>query len=305
MNPIFNFLFLLSATFVSVHSVDRSGELLHRTLMFESDNFRDHYWNVRSTTQAHLDGSFDPRTLHASFTVVPGLHGQGVSFRTPNGRYLRHRNSWIFADKNDNSALFKLDASFHVENGIHNRNGYSFRSVNFPQHFIRHYGYGLRIDSLGSAPFAQDATFYSHNIPTDITSSILGRQVRLESENFRSFYLHARFDRSIYIDRSPAQAPYFNIVKGLAGQGVSFQAFDGSYLRHKGYYLYAHHNDHSDLFKKDATFIPIPGIQNKNLYSFRSFNFPNHYIRHASYRVSISNNYNAPFKRDATWDIRI
>ena len=77
----------------------------------------------------------------ASFLIVVGLAGQGVSFRLAADpkRYIRHRNEKLYMDVNDNSALFKKDASFQIRYGLGATNGQfgiSFESVNYPGHFI-------------------------------------------------------------------------------------------------------------------------------------------------------------------------
>ena len=77
----------------------------------------------------------------ASFVIVGGLTGHGVSFRSATNPklYIRHQNYKLYVMGNDNSALFKKDATFNVRYGLgasNGRFGISFESVNFPGYFI-------------------------------------------------------------------------------------------------------------------------------------------------------------------------
>lgn len=101
----------------------------------------------------------------SSFLVVPGLNGQGVSFKSalhPN-RYIRHKNYKLYADVNDKSALFKKDATFNVRYGLAATNGHfgiSFESVNYPGHFISLNGArGMVVKMSNSAAFKMSSTF--------------------------------------------------------------------------------------------------------------------------------------------------
>merc|ERR1712072_718053 len=101
----------------------------------------------------------------SSYLVVPGLNGQGVSFKSalyPN-RYVRHKNYQLYVDVNDNSALFKKDATFNVRYGLgasNGRFGISFESVNYPGHFISLNGArGMVVKMSNSAAFKMSSTF--------------------------------------------------------------------------------------------------------------------------------------------------
>lgn len=91
--------------------------------------------------------------------IPPGVSFQSVNFPD---RYLRHSNNALVLNTNDNSALFKADATFHRVPGFANSSWTSFRSHNFPDRYIRHTGYVLRIDPISggsSSTDKQDATF--------------------------------------------------------------------------------------------------------------------------------------------------
>ena len=69
---------------------------------------------------------------------------------------------------------------------------------------------------------------------------------------------------------------------GLADRsGVSFESknFPGGYLRHRSGALYQDHNDDSEQFAEDATFIPEPGKNGRGV-SLAAVNFPARFIRH-------------------------
>jgi hypothetical protein len=93
----------------------------------------------------------------ASFVVVHGLAGSGVSLRSathPNV-YLRHRNHLLYASANDNSAVFKKCATFNVRYGVgagHGHFGISFESLNVPGYFITVVGKRLKIVKKSAAP---------------------------------------------------------------------------------------------------------------------------------------------------------
>jgi hypothetical protein len=94
--------------------------------------------------------------------MVPGLaNSSAVSFQSVNfpNSYLRHRNGEIWLDVNDNSSLFKADATFYKRAGLANSAYVSFESYNFPGRYIRHRNSLLYNESGSGALFNSDATF--------------------------------------------------------------------------------------------------------------------------------------------------
>ncbi|MEU9028952.1 sigma-70 family RNA polymerase sigma factor [Streptomyces sp. NPDC048383] len=72
----------------------------------------------------------------------------------------------------------------------------------------------------------------------------------------------------------------FTVVRGLADTGcVTFRASDGRYLRHHYLRLRLSTDDGSDLFRKDATFCPRPGVVAGSV-TMHSHNYPGSVIRH-------------------------
>ncbi|WBB53386.1 glycoside hydrolase family 43 protein [Verrucosispora sp. WMMD573] len=76
---------------------------------------------------------------------------------THQDRYVRHANHDVRIDANVSPAQ---DAQFRVVPGLADAASVSFESVNYPGHYLRHYGFDFVLAaSDGSAVFAADATF--------------------------------------------------------------------------------------------------------------------------------------------------
>ncbi|MDC0713714.1 AbfB domain-containing protein [Stigmatella sp. ncwal1] len=108
--------------------------------------------------------AFDPYT-DSQWKLVPGLADPaGISFQSVSHptSYLRHSNNVLVLHVNDNSALFKADATFYKAAGFADAAWTSFKSYNNPTLFIRHSGFVLRMDPVTGSSDAvtrQDATF--------------------------------------------------------------------------------------------------------------------------------------------------
>ncbi|WCN84449.1 glycoside hydrolase family 43 protein [Micromonospora sp. LH3U1] len=130
----------------------------------KSSNLPDRY--VRHADNvARLDAyPFDPYQ-DQMWRMVPGLaDSTGVSFQSVNypGSYLRHYNYEVRLAANENTSVFRADATFYRTAGLADAAWTSFRSYNFPTRYLRHANYLLRIDPLSSSSSAadrQDATF--------------------------------------------------------------------------------------------------------------------------------------------------
>ncbi|AGL19113.1 sigma-70 family RNA polymerase sigma factor [Actinoplanes sp. N902-109] len=96
----------------------------------------------------------------ATFRVVPGLNDPRChSFRTVDGRYLRHSSWRLRASPDDGTALFRGDATFcsHPAVGL---GSVTLESSNYPGWFLRHRGDQLWVDqSDGSTAFVSDGSF--------------------------------------------------------------------------------------------------------------------------------------------------
>ncbi len=114
----------------------------------ESVNHPGRYWHV-SGGLVKLDPVAGSESREdSSFSVVPGLsNGSCYSFKTHDGKYLRHRNFVLRADRNDGSSLFKQDATFCA--GYSGNSGTVIQSVNYPNYALRHKNFQLRLDPYG------------------------------------------------------------------------------------------------------------------------------------------------------------
>ncbi|MBQ1023405.1 glycoside hydrolase family 43 protein [Micromonospora sp. C95] len=76
---------------------------------------------------------------------------------THQDRYVRHANYDVRIDANVSPAQ---DAQFRVVPGLADTSAVSFESVNYPGHYLRHYGFDFVLAANdGSSVFAADATF--------------------------------------------------------------------------------------------------------------------------------------------------
>ncbi|MEU1189527.1 AbfB domain-containing protein [Streptomyces sp. NPDC005859] len=115
----------------------------------QSVNYPDRYWHV-SGGLVKLDqpGGSESRE-DSTFVVVKGLSNSSCyTFATHDGKYLRHRDFVLRAERNDGSSLFKQDATFCP--------GYSgapgavlLQSVNYPNYALRQKNFQLRLDPWG------------------------------------------------------------------------------------------------------------------------------------------------------------
>lgn len=123
------------------------------------------------------------RLAGASTQIAPILGNTSMRATTPGftDRYWRHSNyvGITAVTTASSSTLQKQDSTFTAVPGLADANCASFRSVNFPDRYLRHYGLTMRIDPISTAVGREDATFCavpgksgtgvswrSYNIPT-------------------------------------------------------------------------------------------------------------------------------------------
>ncbi|GAB3839086.1 hypothetical protein GCM10029963_05920 [Micromonospora andamanensis] len=123
--------------------------------------------NFRTRTDYQLGAS---RKRHGSILSLTAAEESAVLGRwgattpanriqayTHQDRYVRHANYDVRIDANVNPAQ---DAQFRVVPGLADAAGVSFESVNYPGHYLRHYGFDFVLAANdGSSVFAADATF--------------------------------------------------------------------------------------------------------------------------------------------------
>ena len=142
------------------------------SVQFEANNPRNHF--IRHFAfQGELTRKNGPKD-DFNFTIVPRGRGR-VSLRSVNfpKRFLRHRDFRIRLEEPAGSGdtLFALDSTFFREPGLadpDNPRAVSFRSVNFPDRFLRHRDFSLFLEPEDSPNLAADATFLQENTPVII-----------------------------------------------------------------------------------------------------------------------------------------
>jgi hypothetical protein len=99
----------------------------------------------------------------SQWRLVPGLaDAAGVSFESVNfpGRFLRHSGFTMILAANDNTALFRADATYYRVAGLADAGFSSFRSYNFPTRYLRHVNYQLLLQEIPDATARADASFH-------------------------------------------------------------------------------------------------------------------------------------------------
>ncbi|KAK7046625.1 alpha-N-arabinofuranosidase [Favolaschia claudopus] len=119
-------------------------------------------------TQVVTSGDSAALKLSASWNVVAGLaNSECVSFesRDTPGNFIRHASFQLRISPNDNSKLFREDATWCYKAGL-NGQGNTIRSFNYPAHYFRHYNALMYASSNGGAntfdaktSFNDDASF--------------------------------------------------------------------------------------------------------------------------------------------------
>ncbi|MEH1129014.1 AbfB domain-containing protein [Micromonospora sp. CPCC 206061] len=137
----------LSAGTWSLESADQSGSYVSR-----ADGLA-----VIDPVDADSDAE-DRR--EASLVVLAGLADSSCfTFRTADGRYLRHYDFRLRFDESDDSALFREDATFCAGTGS-TADAVTLRSHNYPDRVIRHRQSKLWLDRPdGSEGFASASSF--------------------------------------------------------------------------------------------------------------------------------------------------
>lgn len=151
-----------------------NSALLWGQSSFAASNYPDRYVRhsgflgyISDPTRPHPDPRVELED--ATFDVFAGMacrpNTQTVSLRSRNypKRWMRHSLWRIRFDEYDQGAqpseLFKMDASFEMVPGLAGH-CISFKSVNYPDRFIRHRNFELWLDVPdGSDLFRKDATF--------------------------------------------------------------------------------------------------------------------------------------------------
>ncbi|MFD8813634.1 AbfB domain-containing protein, partial [Streptomyces sp. NPDC059627] len=125
-----------------------------------SVNYPDRYWHVNDGF-VKLDAPRGSESrADSTFTVVKGLSNSSCySFRTSGGKYLRHRNFLLRADRNDGSSLFRQDATFCARTSSYS-GAVMLESVNYPGRYLRHQSFQLKLNPYQNSDlFRADSAF--------------------------------------------------------------------------------------------------------------------------------------------------
>ena len=104
--------------------------------------------------------STDATRRQATFAVIAGLADANCfSFRTQDGRYLRHASWRLRLNQDEGTRLFRADATFCVRTDA-TADSMALEASNYPGWFLRHRGNELWVDqSDGSAAFRSQCSF--------------------------------------------------------------------------------------------------------------------------------------------------
>lgn len=158
------------ATFCAHPALDGSGNI-----SLESKAFPGYYIRHRNA-EVWLDALEDSKSYRqdATWHIGPTWQKSSVSLplhsvqsfrvKTPGytERYIRHADDLAYTEvvNNTSDLLLKRDASFRIVPGLAENTCYSFESLNYPGHYLRHRDSRVRKDPRdGSTLFDADATF--------------------------------------------------------------------------------------------------------------------------------------------------
>lgn len=136
--------------------------------------------------------------------------------------------------------------------------------------------------------------------------------IMLESKNRRGFFIrHQNFEGELNeFEQAHGQDFHFEIVHRGSFQGAELVAlksvnFPKRFLRHKNFRLLLEEPPADgpglETFKRDSQFFKEEGLGDTEGFSFRSENFPDHYIRHLDFHMFIGKKDTPNIKGDATF----
>jgi GH43 family beta-xylosidase len=135
---------------------------------FESYNFTGSYIRVSNglANLTTVNNVLDYQ--EATFKVVPGLAGTGISFKASNApnSYLRHQGGRLKLSAFESGSLYQDDATWITKTGLADGSLVSFESKNYPNNYLRHRNGQFWMDGFqDNNLFRADATFRSTLIP--------------------------------------------------------------------------------------------------------------------------------------------
>ncbi|MEU3793246.1 AbfB domain-containing protein [Streptomyces fructofermentans] len=130
----------------------------------QSVNYPDRFWSLgRDGVRLDRVGSGNHHSRdrgETTFTLVPGLADSDCySFSLGGGRYLRHSQFRLRADRDNGSALFEQDATFCPRPSAFS-GAVVLESVNYRGRFLRHRDFQLHLDPFeNSRLYRSDSAF--------------------------------------------------------------------------------------------------------------------------------------------------
>jgi len=262
---------------------------------FTSFNYPDH-----AMRHCNFEGFLNPlEEDNQDFQFIPvagNADETKISFRSINfpNHYLRHQGFRVYLHEHDGSDLFDADSTFefvrpNAEDAgwMDNRQYFSFRSVNYPDHYLRHKNFELWLDERDDSDlYDADTTFALYTV---------GGTISFKSLNFPE---HAMRHKGFEYFNDPAPPDHegpnedfeFIVRPGnFNGQGLSFESpnYPGRFLRHRGFRCYLDEYEESELFDMDSTFILncAPDKSWDGYFSLQSVNYPDKALRHKNFEM--------------------
>jgi RNA polymerase sigma factor (sigma-70 family) len=132
-------------------------------LSLESANARGRFVAIGGTVGVLGTTTDRAARRRATLEAVPGLTDPACfTFRTANGRHLRHASWRLRASAEQKTSLERGDATFCVRDG-EIAGSVALESANFPGYFLRHIGLELWVDQYEhTAAFRADSSFLVH-----------------------------------------------------------------------------------------------------------------------------------------------
>ena len=132
--------------------------LNNNTIAIRSKNFKN-----RSITANGLNQQVRLEDGMNLMSMTTGIAPGTISLGPPYQPYQVFRHSGFIYSTNaiDGSDLQKKDSSFRRVPGLADPKGFSLQSYNYPDRYLRHTGFGFRLDPASTNPtYMNDATFY-------------------------------------------------------------------------------------------------------------------------------------------------
>ena len=133
--------------------------------------------------------------------LFPANPAVSLQFGSRKNFCLLHANSHAVVD--NVTDLTRMDATFEMTPGLANKEACSFRSVNYPNHYLAHGDFQLHLTpSNPSDDFRKNATF--KKVP--VTKST----VVFESLNYPDYFIRVRPDKTVWVDKRDGSKSFLN-----------------------------------------------------------------------------------------------